>query len=59
MIYETANIFLVGVKGERIAIQHFKREMTKLEALNLAAYLVTLADDKKEFANILEQVQNT
>lgn len=56
---DTTNRFLVGVQGEQIAILKLGRSMSKDDALNLAAYLVALADDDGTFPSILAAVQNT
>lgn len=56
---DTANRFLVGARGDDLVILRFARSVTKEEALNLAAWLVALADSKGEFPAILEAVQNT
>lgn len=57
---DTFNQFLVGVRADKIHIMSPpKREITKDEALMLAAWLVVLADDDEKFPSILEAVQNT
>lgn len=49
----------VGMRGERVVILRFRAELSKLEALNLAAWIVALADDDDEFKNLLQAVRNT
>jgi len=50
------NKFLVGVGGDSIAItKPVPPIMSKADALNLAAWLVALADDKEEFRELLEE----
>jgi hypothetical protein len=56
---DTTNLFWVGVKGEAIVVMRPRQHMTKAEALNLAAYLVVLADENDEFPALLEAVKNT
>ena len=57
----TANKFLVGVRGDKVVFSGLliPREISKEDALNLAAWIVALADLKGEFPKLLEQVQNT
>lgn len=58
---DTTNKFMVGVLGERIVIPRLGT-MTKAEALNLAAYLVVLADNDEDaptFDELVEAIQNT
>lgn len=43
------NKFLVGVRGDKIVIGEFRRELDKEDALLLAAWIVTLADDSSDF----------
>jgi hypothetical protein len=51
------NEFLVGVLGDDIVtMRPVPQRLTKEQALQLAAMLVALADDKNEFAKILEEV---
>lgn len=57
---DTANKFLVGVRGDKIAMLDPPRgEMSKDDALLLAAWLVTLADDEKpyKFLNLIAAIQ--
>ena len=59
---DTINMFAVGVCEGKITIYSFipcGARLPKADALNLAAWLVTLADDKDEFPALLEAVQNT
>ena len=58
---ETWNQFVVGAmaSGETIVVVNLPavaKGMTKAEALNLAAYLVALADDHNQFPELLAQV---
>ena len=59
------NKFLVGTQGEEIAIlRRVPTRMTKDEALNLAAWLAVMADDKPgeadgAFAKALRDVMET
>jgi hypothetical protein len=54
-----ANIRLVAVADDKIVVQRPAAHMTRCEALNLAAWLVSLADDDDEFQELLKKVQNT
>jgi hypothetical protein len=40
-------------------ILRFRAELSKPEALNLAAWIVALADDDDEFKDLLQAVKNT
>lgn len=52
--------FMVGARGDSIAIMSFGKELTKSQALNLAAWLVALADPGgEEFEKYLTAVCNT
>lgn len=56
------NLFAVGAAGDRIVILRSAacaQMMTKDVALNLAAWLVALADDDDHFAELLERVRST
>jgi hypothetical protein len=54
------NEFLVGSMGGDIVIQRLKQRMTKDEALNLAAWIVALADPTGEkWEKTLEAVLET
>lgn len=54
------NGFMVGARGEMIAIMALGREITKDQALNLAAWLIALADPGQErFERFLEAIHNT
>lgn len=57
----TENKFFVGVQGSDriIFLRQIPQMITRPEALNLAAYLVALADYEGEFSEILEAVKNT
>lgn len=52
------NVFFVSVKGDNIVVMRHFSEITKTDALNLAAWLVTMADTNDEFGLMLEKVQN-
>ncbi len=41
---DTSNKFIVGVQGQMINVMKLRARITREEALNLAAYLVLLAD---------------
>ncbi len=60
---DTLNKFLVAVNGETILLMNPPRvPISKADALLLAAYLVTLADDDElgpRFPGVLKAVQNT
>lgn len=57
---ETFNRYGVGRRGARIVIMGLRAELSKDEALNLAAWLVALAEEHDgEFAGLLEAVRNT
>lgn len=56
---DTFNHYRVGRQGERVVILHFHAAISKSEALNLAAWLVTVVGDDEEFARVLQAVQNT
>lgn len=59
---DTTNKFMVGVRVDKIIIMMPpRRELSKADALNLAAWLVTLADDEPphKFLSIVEAIQNT
>jgi hypothetical protein len=52
--------FMVGARGDKIAIIAMGREITKDQALNLAAWLVALADPGGErFTQFHKAVCNT
>ena len=59
----TSNLFLVGLIGERFQIMNLRAlrgPITKDDALNLAAYLVAMAEENEgEFQQVLDAVQNT
>ena len=59
---DTLNKFMVSVRGEDILVMNLRPSgvLSKAEALNLAAWLVSLADPGGEdFPKWLEAVQNT
>lgn len=49
----------VGMRGERVVILRFRAELSKREAVNLAAWIVALADEDEEFKRLLQAVRNT
>lgn len=52
--------FMVGARGDKIAIMALGREVTREQALNLAAWLAVLADPGgDEFQKYLTAVRNT
>lgn len=52
--------FAVSVAGDKIAILDFERELSRQQALNLAAWLVAMADPKgDDFKAYLDAVRNT
>lgn len=52
--------FIVGGRGDKIAVMAFGREVSREQALNLAAWLVALADPGgDEFERYLAAVRNT
>lgn len=53
-----SNKFGVGVHGDHIIVVLAPHKISKADALNLAAWLVTLADDNDEFGLVIEKVQN-
>ena len=57
-----ANKSLVGVAADGIAILRIRDRLSKEDALNLAAWIVALADDSDDnitFMRLLERVQGT
>lgn len=57
---DTTNYWMVGGAGERLVIRIVPRGLiTRKEALNLAAWLVAIADENNEFGALLKAVQNT
>lgn len=54
------NEFMVGVQGDHILIMRPPTTpLTRERALNLAAWLVTLADQDDEFGLYLEKIEST
>lgn len=52
--------FMVGAHGDKIAIMAFGRELTREQALNLAGWLVAMADPLgDDAAKYLEAIRNT
>ena len=55
---DTTNKFMVCTQGDKVAIIKHPYAMNKADALNLAAWLVSIADTNDEFKMILEKVKN-
>ena len=57
---DTFNKFMVAVRGEQVLLLRPPlAPMTKVDALNLAAWLVAVADDEDTFDAVLAAVKNT
>lgn len=57
---DTFNKFFVGAQGEQITfLKRLPQQISKADALLLAAYLVAMADDNGEFPIYLAAVRNT
>ncbi len=56
---DTMNRQGVGMRGERVVILSLRADFSKGEALNLAAWIVALADEDGAFARLLRAVRNT
>jgi len=56
---DTLNKFLVGCSRDEIIIRAYLQVLSRDDALNLAAWLVTIADREGKFNELLEAVQNT
>lgn len=57
---DTLNRFGVGVHGENVVfLKPVPLQITREQALNLAAYLVALADRDGEFDKVLQAIRNT
>jgi hypothetical protein len=56
---DTLNRYMVGSRGERVVIVRLRAEMSKAEALNLAASLVAIVGEAEEFKRVLQAVMNT
>ena len=59
---DVQNKFLVGMAADDITILMMAKRLSKQDALNLAAWIVALADgsaDNITFMTLLERVQNT
>lgn len=56
---DTTNKFMVCAKGNEFAMLRQPGNMSRDDALNLAAWLVAMADRDGKFPAILEAVQNT
>ncbi len=57
--YDCTNYQAVGMNSDEIVILMPRARMTKEEALIHAAWLVSIADDKNEFSEILKQVRSS
>lgn len=56
------NKFFVGIMGENkdvVTLLPVPSKMTKEQALNLAGWIVALASDMEEFAEVYREVCNT
>lgn len=58
---DTTNLYGVGLRGERVVILRLRAELSKREALNLAAHLAALAeeDDLERFNRLLHAVRES
>ena len=60
---DTRNIYLVGVHGDKLCILRMPvGRLSKHQALNLAAYLVSMAEaipGDEKFDEVLTAIQNT
>lgn len=56
--HDTTNNGLVGLQGDMIVFLKPVGKLTKAEALNLAAWMVVLADDEDNFPALLDAVKN-
>jgi hypothetical protein len=60
MAPDTTNRFMVSMRGDGLLVPIRPVQiLTKDDALNLAAWLVAMADDNDEFPVLLEAVRNT
>jgi len=56
---DTTNKFIVGSRGDKISIMRLHVEISKEEALNLAAYLVSMSDmssNHEDFNKVLTAI---
>lgn len=57
---DVSNKFLVSLGGDDVVIlRQVPARLSKKDALNLAAYLVAMADDAEEFNELLDAVQSS
>ena len=57
---DTSNMFFVGRRGDRyVFLRAVPREISQVEAYNLAAYLVAMGDDDEAWKRIFQAVRNT
>lgn len=60
MTIDTFNQFAVGVRGDEIIIGRSPMPpLTRAEALNIAAWIVALADVDDQFDELRREVENT
>lgn len=60
MALDTSNKFLVSVRADDIVILRLGAEISRKDALNLAAYLVVLADlSGRDFVDLYNAVKGT
>lgn len=56
---DTTNKFMVGLQGDQLVVMRPIQRLSTDDALNLAAYLVAMAEEKDgDFARVLEAIQN-
>jgi hypothetical protein len=55
---EGRNVQLVAIRGNEIVILQPRQKMSREEAVNLAAYLVALADGEDDFIETLSDLQD-
>lgn len=54
---DSSNEFLVGMKGDKVVIIRPKMVLTRGEAVNLAVWLVALADPgRRQFDRVIREV---
>lgn len=56
---DVSNPYVVGAKGDRIVILGMVRDLSKEDALTLAAWIVAIVGDRESFEVILDAVSNT
>jgi hypothetical protein len=55
---EGRNVQLVAIRGSEIVIMQPRQRMSREEAINLAAYLVALADGEDDFIETLSSIED-